>query len=118
MHPLTVDGVAYPTEQDHPLARRIVITPRYFDIVDVKPVRGRTFERTDGPDAQPVAIVNERFVELFFKDRDPLGARSSWARTTCRGGRSSASCPTSTWAAPSVRSTRGTKASISRWRRT
>jgi putative ABC transport system permease protein len=75
LHPLTVDGVAYPTEQDHPLARRIVITPRYFDIVDVKPVRGRTFERTDGPDAQPVAIVNERFVELFFKDRDPLGAR-------------------------------------------
>ena len=75
MQPVTLDGVAYPTEQDHPLARRIVITPRYFDIVDVKPVRGRTFERTDGADAQPVAIVNERFVELFFKDRDPLGAR-------------------------------------------
>ena len=75
LQPLTVDGVAYPTEQDHPLARRIVITPRYFDIVDVKPVRGRAFERTDGPDAQPVAIVNERFVELFFKDREPLGAR-------------------------------------------
>ena len=75
MHPLTVDGVAYPTEQDHPLARRIVITPRYFDIVDVKPVRGRAFERSDGPDAPPVAIVNQRFVELFFKDRDPLGAR-------------------------------------------
>ena len=33
------------------------------------------FERTDGPDSQPVAIVNERFVALFFKDRDPLGAR-------------------------------------------
>jgi putative ABC transport system permease protein len=75
LHPLTVDGVAYPTEQDHPLARRIVVTPRYFDIVDVKPVRGRTFERTDGPDTQPVAIVNERFVALFFRDRDPLGAR-------------------------------------------
>jgi predicted permease len=75
LHPLTVDGVAYPTEQDHPLARRIVITPQYFDIVDVRPVRGRTFARTDGPDGQPVAIVNERFVELFFKTGDPLGAR-------------------------------------------
>ena len=52
-----------------------MITPRFFDIVDVKPVRGRTFDRADGPDAQPVAIVNERFAELFFKDRDPLGAR-------------------------------------------
>lgn len=74
MHPVSVSGVAYPTEQDHPLARRIVITPEYFDIVDVMPVRGRTFARTDGPDSQPVAIVNERFVEQFFKDRDPIGA--------------------------------------------
>ena len=80
MHPVTLDGVAYPTDQDHPLARRIVITPRYFDIVDVKPVRGRMFERTDGPDSQPVAMVNERFVELFFKDRDPLGARIKLGR--------------------------------------
>jgi putative ABC transport system permease protein len=75
MQPVTLDGVAYPTEQDHPLARRIVITPRYFDLLDVTPIRGRLFERTDGPDTQPVAMVNERFVELHFKDRDPLGAR-------------------------------------------
>jgi predicted permease len=75
MHPLTVDGVAYPTDQDHPLARRIVISPAYFDIVGVMPLRGRTFTRMDGPDAQPVAIVNERFASLFFADRDPLGAR-------------------------------------------
>ena len=80
MHPVTLDGVAYPTDQDHPLARRIVITPRYFDIVDVKPVRGRLFARTDGPDSQPVAIVNERLVELLFKDRDPLGARIKLGR--------------------------------------
>ncbi len=73
--PVTIDGVAYPTEQDHPLAHRIVITPGYFEVVDVAPVRGRMFERTDGPDSQPVAIVNERFVALFFTDRDPLGAR-------------------------------------------
>ena len=74
-HPVTIDGVAYPTGQDHPLARRIVITPGYFDIVGVTPVRGRTFARTDSAGAQPVAIVNERFAALLFKDRDPLGAR-------------------------------------------
>lgn len=75
MQPVTLDGVAYPTDQDHPLARRVVITPGYFDIVDVKPVRGRTFGRTDGPDSEPVAIVNERFVELLMPGREPLGAR-------------------------------------------
>ena len=111
--------MAYPTEQDHPLARRIVITPRFFDIVDVRPVRGRVFERTDGPDAQPVAIVNERFVELFFKDRDPLGAR-------IKLGQDDVPWRTIVGVVPdlylggaiSARSTRGTRASISRWRRT
>jgi predicted permease len=75
MQPLTVDGVAYPSDQDHPLARRIVVTPGYFDVIGVPPVRGRAFERTDGPDAQPVAMVNERFVELFFPNQEPIGAR-------------------------------------------
>ncbi|MGE0361175.1 MAG: ABC transporter permease [Vicinamibacterales bacterium] len=75
MQPLTLDGVAYPTAQDHPLVRRIVITPGYFDIVGVAPVRGRGFERTDGADAAPVALVNERFAALHFPDRDPIGAR-------------------------------------------
>jgi len=75
MQPLTVDGVAYPTDQDHPLARRIVTTPDYFDVVGVKPIRGRAFARTDAADGEPVAIVNERFVSLFFQNKDPLGAR-------------------------------------------
>jgi len=75
MHPLTVDGVAYPTEHDHPLARRVVITPDYFDIVDVAPTRGRTFARTDGRDTLPVALVSERFVTLFSRDQDPIGRR-------------------------------------------
>ena len=76
LQPVTIDGVAYPTPQDHPLARRVVITPGYFDIVGVRPVRGRVFARTDGPDTEPVAIVNERFAELLFPGRDPLGSRA------------------------------------------
>jgi putative ABC transport system permease protein len=75
MQPVTIDGVAYPTPQDHPLARRIVITPGYFEIVGVRPMRGRVFARTDGPETEPVAIVNERFAELLFPGRDPLGSR-------------------------------------------
>ena len=75
MRPLTVDGVAYATAQDHPLARRVVITPRYFDILGVAPTRGRAFRRTDGPDTQQVAIVNDTFVEMFLPNEDPLGKR-------------------------------------------
>jgi predicted permease len=72
---LTVDGVAYPTEADHPLARRVVVTPGYFDVIDAAPVRGRVFAEADGPDALPVALVNERFVRLFMPDIDPIGRR-------------------------------------------
>lgn len=75
MQPLSVDGVAYATGEDHPLARRVVITPDYFDVVGVRPVSGRGFSRADGADGEPVAIVNERFVSLFFPVQDPLGAR-------------------------------------------
>ncbi len=72
---LTVDGKAYPTEDDHPRARRVVITADYFDLFDVPLVRGRTFSSTDTVDNLPVAIVNERFVELFSPDGDPIGTR-------------------------------------------
>ena len=75
MRRLSVDGVAYATEQDHPRARRIVITPGYFRTLDVAPRQGRVFARLDGPEGPPVAIVNERFVSLFLADEDPLGKR-------------------------------------------
>lgn len=60
---LSVDGVAYASDQDHPLAMRLFVTPGYFGVFDVEPVRGRVFTRADGPDTLSVALVNERFVK-------------------------------------------------------
>ena len=71
--PLSVGGVAYPTELDHPQVRRVVVSPGYFDTLDVAPVRGRMFARTDTPETAPVAIVNEQFVALYLDDGDPMG---------------------------------------------
>ena len=75
MLPLSVEGVAYPSDQDHPLARRVVITPSYFDVIDAKPLEGRVFTRGDTEDTQPVAIVNQRFVELNLQNEEPIGKR-------------------------------------------
>jgi putative ABC transport system permease protein len=72
---LSVDGAAYRTDQDHPRARRVVITHGYFDVFDVKPLTGRTFTETDRAEAPPVAIVTERFVQRFLGGADPLGRR-------------------------------------------
>ena len=75
MLPLSLEGVAYSTDQDHPLARRIVIAPGYFDVIDTMPLEGRVFTRGDTADTQPVAIVNQRFLDLNLPDEEPLGRR-------------------------------------------
>jgi len=75
MQRLSVDGVAYPTDQDHPRARRIVIAPGYFDVFDTRPVSGRSFTDADRDTALPVAIVNQRFVQRFMGGADPIGRR-------------------------------------------
>ena len=73
MQRLSVDGTAYPTDQDHPRARRIVIAPAYFDVFDAKPIIGRLFTEADREGSLPVAIVNQRFVRRFLGAGDPLG---------------------------------------------
>src|SRR5262249_53673830 len=51
----------------------VIISPRFFDVVAVKPRRGRNFNETDGPASGPVVIVNERFVSMYFSGEDPIG---------------------------------------------
>ena len=72
---LSVDGTPYPTDQDHPRARRVVITPAFFDVFDVKVVAGRSLTDADRDGTLPVAIVNQRFVQRFLGGRDPLGRK-------------------------------------------
>jgi len=52
-----------------------MVTPDYFDTFGMRLVRGRPLTADDGPSAQRVAVVDERFVKRFLEDRDPLGQR-------------------------------------------
>src|SRR5262249_8594969 len=49
------------------------VTPDYFDTFRMRLVRGRALTADDGPSAQRVAVVDERFVKRFLESRDPLG---------------------------------------------
>jgi predicted permease len=49
------------------------ITPGYIEALRVPVRRGRTFTDGDGPEGPPVAIVNDRFVQRYYKDQDILG---------------------------------------------
>jgi predicted permease len=49
------------------------VTPTYFSTLKIPLVRGRLFTDADGPDTQPVVIVNRAFARKFFGDADPVG---------------------------------------------
>lgn len=48
---------------------------RYFDAMQIRVLRGRTFGVDDGPTAPPAAVVNGAFVRRVFPNEDPLGKR-------------------------------------------
>ncbi|HSM07356.1 MAG TPA: ABC transporter permease [Longimicrobiales bacterium] len=52
-----------------------VVTPGYFDAVELPLVRGRTFTDADGPGAPVVVLVDTRFAERVWPGEDPLGKR-------------------------------------------
>jgi predicted permease len=49
------------------------VTPGYFETLGVPVRRGRTITDADTAAAAPVALVNEAFVKLYYKDDDPVG---------------------------------------------
>jgi len=51
------------------------VSPAFFDTIGAHILRGRGFDERDTPDAPQVAIVNQKFVEQYFPNEDPVGKR-------------------------------------------
>jgi hypothetical protein len=49
------------------------VAPGYFATAGLSIVAGRAFEASDGPDATPVAIVNETMARALWPDRNAVG---------------------------------------------
>jgi len=49
------------------------VTPDYFATMDIRLVRGRSFETTDRKGGAPVMIVNETMAKTYWPDRDAIG---------------------------------------------
>jgi predicted permease len=54
-----------------------LVTPGYFETLGMRLLRGRAFERTDGPAAPRVAVVNESMARKMFAGAEALGQRIS-----------------------------------------
>jgi putative ABC transport system permease protein len=52
-----------------------IVTPGYFDMMDMRLLRGRWLADSDGNGTLPVAVINEAMAERYWHDRDPLGLK-------------------------------------------
>ncbi len=59
-------------------------SPDFFRAAGMEILAGRAFNEGDGPDAMPVAIVNETFVRVYLSGTDPLGRRFVWGEPAGR----------------------------------
>jgi putative ABC transport system permease protein len=53
----------------------VSVGPRFFEALDIRMLRGRSFDVNDGTPGREVAIVNQRFASTHFGDADPIGQR-------------------------------------------
>jgi predicted permease len=57
----------------HAVSGEVYVTPGYFETLEMPLVGGRYFTTSDGPNAQPVAIVNRTFARKFYGGDNPVG---------------------------------------------
>jgi predicted permease len=83
----TIDGNPTPPPGERPLADIQVITPGFFDTVQIRVARGRDFSVDDEYGRPQVAIVNERLVRDAFGDGDAIGRtiRNGMTRESSQG---------------------------------
>ncbi|HSH09473.1 MAG TPA: ABC transporter permease [Oceanipulchritudo sp.] len=71
--PIRIPGVDYAVEADYPVVRVDVITPGYFEALEVELIDGRDFDNRDIRGKQNVAIINSVMAEKFWPNENPLG---------------------------------------------
>lgn len=55
------------------MTNEVYVTPGYFKTLEIPVLAGRTFTGADGPDTQPVVVVNATFARKFFHGASPVG---------------------------------------------
>jgi putative ABC transport system permease protein len=78
---VSIAGDPPPRDGQQPTADYQVVSPSYFQTVDLAIVAGRGFDRRDLVTSVPVCIVNEDFVRTQLNGRSPIGMRVSLRST-------------------------------------
>ena len=64
-----------PAPGQAPGANYSSVTPDYFHAMQIELIKGREFTASDGPNAPPVAIINQTLANYFWKGEDPVGRK-------------------------------------------
>jgi len=71
----TVDEAPPAPGEAHPRSVWAAADPGYLEAIGIPLLRGRFFERSDGPDAESVVVVSRTLAERHWPGDDPLGRR-------------------------------------------
>ena len=63
-----------PESEKHDVGQRTV-SPEYFEVLNVRLLRGRTFNAYDRQSSEPVAVINDAIAREYFVGEDPIGRR-------------------------------------------
>ncbi len=72
---ITLEGRIHKTLEETPMIHYRQISPRYFETLGIRLLKGRALDERDTRNTEPVAVVNESFVKLYYPDEDPIGKR-------------------------------------------
>ena len=105
---LTVEGRPPVAGEKPPTVTMLTVDPRYFDTVGLRLTRGRGLTDTDGTPGNVNAVINQRFVQMYFRQEDPVGHRIVLSMDLAGGAPPTNGIPTSLTAtivgiAPNVR---------------
>ncbi len=66
------DNLPYP---QRPICGFKMVSPKYFDTVGMRLMRGRGLDEGDVAGTVPVTVINETMAKTYFKGEDPIGKR-------------------------------------------
>jgi putative ABC transport system permease protein len=71
---LSVDGHLPAEDERLPMVDEVNVGARYFETIGLRLLRGRTLTAEDGTAGREGVVVDQRFVDRFLTERQPLGA--------------------------------------------
>ncbi len=68
------DIVGRPKDPAHKMTAAIrAVSPSLYSTLGIRLLQGRLFRESDGPQAAAAAVVNQAFVQKYFRNQNPLG---------------------------------------------